>query len=339
MRRVSVLRGLLLATLTMGLWVAAGAQEVTTPVASLARQPALTEFVREIPLGEEGASAPSGVAVAADGTLYVIDSLTDQIRVFDRDGTVIATWGETGARLGQFRFEDASGFWGDLTLGPDGNLYVLDTFNSRVQVLSPDGEVLRAWGKPGSGEGQFNHPSGIGIDEAGRVYVAETGNARVQLFDSEGRFLAAWAPPGAETGLFPNVVDVAVDTAGTVSVTDNARNRIYRYDAAGTVIGVFGEIGQQSGQLLHPWGIAVDAAGNLYVAEFEGQRVQILAPDGTLRGVVGSLGTETGYFSGPIYLTVSPDGLLYVADEGNQRVQVFRLLPPLAPPVGTPTGS
>ena len=48
MRRVSVLRGLLLATLTMGLWVAAGAQEVTTPVASLARQPALTEFVREM---------------------------------------------------------------------------------------------------------------------------------------------------------------------------------------------------------------------------------------------------------------------------------------------------
>ena len=60
----------------------------------------------------------------ADGTLYVIDSLQNQIRVFDREGNPIATWGERGSTPGQFRFEDPDSFWGDLVVGPDGNLDV-----------------------------------------------------------------------------------------------------------------------------------------------------------------------------------------------------------------------
>ena len=346
MRRASCLNGLLLTTIALGPWVAAGAREIATPGTNPAALPALAEFVAEIALGADRPGAVSGVAVDDHGTLYVIDPYNDQIRVFGREGlsstgpqgSVVATLGESGDGPGQFRFQQSHG-WGDLAIGPDGNLYVMDTLNSRIQVLRPDGTYVRDWGEPGSAEGQFNLPSGIGIDRAGRVYVTETGNRRLQIFGREGQFRAAWEPSSADGGPFLSPADVAVDAAGFVSVSDAHNNRIFRFDAAGTVINTFGELGLRPGQVLQPMGAAVDAQGNLYVAEHGNSRVQGFAPDGTSLGTIGSFGHEPGEFSAPIFLTIGPDGLLYVADTGNRRVQVFRLLPPLPPAVRTPVAS
>ena len=52
-------------------------------------------------------------------------------------------------------------------VGPDGNVYVLDPFNSRVQVFTPDGTFLREWGEAGAGPGQLTTPEGIAVDGAG----------------------------------------------------------------------------------------------------------------------------------------------------------------------------
>ncbi|MGH2616843.1 MAG: hypothetical protein ACRDJC_16530 [Thermomicrobiales bacterium] len=95
----------------------------------------LAEFVREITLGTESGSSASGVAVDADGALYVIDALKDHIRVFDRDGNPVATWGERGEGPGQFTFEEGGYWWGDLAIGPDGLLYVADESTGRVLAL------------------------------------------------------------------------------------------------------------------------------------------------------------------------------------------------------------
>jgi DNA-binding beta-propeller fold protein YncE len=342
MHRGSVLCAVLIGFLTLGPTAVAAQESAATPVATTnpflpaptpPAMPAPAEFVGEIALADPS-SSPAGVAVDAGGTLYVVDGPNDHILLFDRAGQPVATWGVTGSGPGQFRFaEEAEDIWGDLAFGPDGNLYVVDPFNSRVQVLGPDGAFLREWGEPGAGEGQFDLPSGIGIDGAGRVYVAEYGNKRVQVFDGEGRFLAAWAPSEAAGGPFTGPGDVAVDAAGFVWVTDWGTNRVYRFDPAGAVVGAQGD---QPGQLARPWGAAVDAGGNLYVAEWEGSRVQVFAPDGISLGTIGSLGMQPGQFLSPIYPTVGPDGRLYVADEGNRRVQVFRLLPPLGLATGTP---
>jgi sugar lactone lactonase YvrE len=317
------------------------AQEAATPAASPEAGPALAEFMGEISLDADGtsldldetdySSAAAGVAVADDGTLYVIDSLQDQIRVFDRDGTRVATWGEGGEGPGQYRFEQYGYSWGDLAIGPDGNIYVLDPFNSRIQVLGPDGIFLRQWGEPGSAEGQLDDPSGIGIDDAGRVYVAEMGNRRLQIFDSEGQFLDIWTPTADEGGPLQSPADVSIDAAGTVSVTEFDGNQVVRFDAKGAVIDrLGGEIGQP-GALKRPWGAALDGQDNLYVAN--GPQVQVFAADGSPRGVIAGVASEPDQFMRLLHVTVSSDGLLYVSDEPNRRVQVFRLLPPL---VSTP---
>ena len=344
MRRLVLLVSVLLGSLTLGPVRGAIAQEAAStpeassaaspvPAASPVAGPALAKFVREIHLGTDPNSAAGGVAVDANGTVYVIDSLQDHIRVFDAEGHPVATWGETGEGPGQFKFKEGGYFWGDLAIGPDGNLYVLDPFNSRIQVLAPDGTYLREWGEPGEEEGQFDWPSGIGIDSTGRVYVTEFGNDRLQIFDAEGQALAVWGDTAAEAGPFVDPADVTVDASGVVSVSDLVLSRVIRFDAEGTVIG---ELEAQHGQFFSPWGVAVDATGNLYVAEYGGSRVQVLSPDGTWLGRIGTTGTKPGQLNNPINLTISPDGLLYVADESTRRVLVFRLLPPLSTSTGTP---
>jgi DNA-binding beta-propeller fold protein YncE len=278
------------------------------------------------------------MAANATGTLYVADTRNNQIRVFDDAGNPVGTWGSAGTGPGQFRFQAGAQFWGDLALGPDGNLYVLDTFNNRVQVLSPDGAFLREWGEAGSEEGQLALPEGIAVDATGRVYVADSGNARVQVFDGAGALLFAWQPPAADASA-PDLADVAVDAEGNAWVTDYVRNVVYRFDREGADLAGFGETGDGLGQLMTPWGAAVDARGNLYVAEYATGRIQVFAPDGTSLGAVGSFGSAPGQFMAPIYVTVGQDGLLYVADESNRRVQVFRLLPPLGAVAATPVSA
>jgi tripartite motif-containing protein 71 len=325
--------------------VASDTQAATSPPASGDTQ--VAELVAEIPLAPNRAShdrAPKGIAIGADGTLYVIDASHDRIQILDRAANPIATWGERGSGPGQFRFQEGPCLYGDLAVGPEGNLYVTDPLDARVQVLAPDGTLLAVWGEAGAGKGQFAAPQGIAVDGAGRVYVTDTGKRWLQVFTPDGRFLVAWAPPADLVGSFWDLADVVVDAAGVVAVTDYANDRVYRFDPVQTallapdrpIVERFGESGTHLGQLTDPRGVALDAQGNLCIAEAGGHRIQVFASDGTPRGVAGSVGLGPGQLIASTDLAVSPDGVLYVADEGTSRVQVFRLLSLGAPVVGTP---
>ncbi|MBI3743628.1 MAG: hypothetical protein HY261_05000, partial [Chloroflexi bacterium] len=76
------------------------------------------------------------------------------------------------------------------------------------------------WGSEGSGDGQFNMPSGIAVDAQGNVYVADRGNYRIQEFTSTGKFLTKWGSEGSGDGQFNSPFGVAVDGVGNVYVAD-----------------------------------------------------------------------------------------------------------------------
>ena len=112
-----------------------------------------------------------------------------------------------------------------------GNVYVADTANHRIQVFSSNGTfIISEWGRFGGGNGSFNHPQGIAVDQEGNVYVADTANNRIQVFSSNGTFISKWgrfggAGLGNDTLKFP--ADIAVDSSsGNVYVADTANNRI-----------------------------------------------------------------------------------------------------------------
>jgi DNA-binding beta-propeller fold protein YncE len=303
------------------------AQETPDPAGSAATPMVETtslEFLWQITGGAEPLNGPEGMAVDAEGNLYVIDSLNDRIQVFDPEGNSLGLWGETGSEPGQFRFHHQhGGFFGDVAIAPDGSIFITDVFNDRIQKFSADHAFLLEWGTSGSEPGQFAEPGSIAVDATGRVYVADWENSRVQVFDAQGRFLHAWGGHGVGEGQFDAISDLAIEPAGTVYVTDQG-GRVQRFDPDGTYLGAVGGFGSGEGQFVAPIGIAVDDRGNIYAADYERDQIHVFGSDGEWLTSWGGRGTEPGRFTSPTYLTLDAAGRLYVGDEANDRVQVFQ---------------
>ncbi len=143
-----------------------------------------------------------------------------------------------------------------LAAGSDGNLYVTD-LSQRVTVISPGGEVLRRWGKPGTGPGEFKFIAGdpttptdvagrIAVGRTGMVYVSDSGNGRVQVFTPQGRFIRQFGSHGSGTGQFFFPGDLVIDGSGNVYVTDNQSQTLAKFSPAGKVIWRIGGTDNQS---------------------------------------------------------------------------------------------
>ena len=78
----------------------------------------------------------------------------------------------------------------------NGNVYVVDTENHRIQKITSGGKVITRWGSNGSGDGQFDDPNDIAIDDIGNVYVADKKNNRIQKFSENGTFIWKWGNYG-----------------------------------------------------------------------------------------------------------------------------------------------
>jgi len=130
------------------------------------------------------------------------------------------------------------------------------------------------WGSYGSGDGQFNNPFGVAVDDAGNVYVVDNWNNRVQKFDSSGGFITKWGSGGSGDGQFEAPVGVAVDALGNVYVVDTWNHRVQKFTGSGGFITKWGSEGSGDGQFSQPFGVAVDGSGNVYVADEDNYRVQ-----------------------------------------------------------------
>ena len=137
-----------------------------------------------------------------------------------------------------------------LAIGPDGNLYVTD-LSQRVIVISPTGKVLRRWGKPGSGPGEFDFISAeptvptdvhaqIAVGPDGKVYVSDSGNARVQVFTPQGRFVRQFGSFGSGKGQFLQPYHLAADATGDVYVADDQARTLSKFSPAGKVLWTIG---------------------------------------------------------------------------------------------------
>lgn len=140
----------------------------------------------------KGEFKPAGVAVIGD-RLYVSDTKQMQIDVFDvRSGKHLLTFGRRGEKDGEMLHPT------NLAAAPNGNLYVTDTNNFRVQEFTPDGKFVRVLGGVGTGLGRFARPKGLAVDREGRIYVADAAFENVQAFNQDGKLLLFFGSPGAK---------------------------------------------------------------------------------------------------------------------------------------------
>jgi DNA-binding beta-propeller fold protein YncE len=206
-----------------------------------------------------------GLRLDRDRNVWVTDLGHHLVRKFDPKGKLLLTLG-TEDRPGEDR--DHFNKPADVAFGPDGAVYVADGYgNSRVVKFSAAGKYLKAWGKKGKGEGEFNLPHAILADSKGRVYVGDRENNRVQVFDAEGRFLAQWKMTGAPFGLF-------LTAGGRVLLADGRADEAKVLDLEGKTLARWGTKGTGPGQFDLAHGICMDSRGAVYVAEIKGQRVQ-----------------------------------------------------------------
>jgi len=198
-----------------------------------------------------------------------------------------------------------------IAAGPDGKLYVADTFGRAVHVY----DVAKAQYSAIKVSGD----SLIGVGVAGsRLFVTDSATSRVLCLDLKGRVL--WTVGSKEGLLRPTGLVVGNDH---VYVTDTVGNRVVVLTLAGAVVSFFGERGDGPGQFNFPTNIARAANGDLYVTDAMNFRVQVFDESGRFLRTFGHLGDGPGDFDKPKGIALDSDGHVYVVEGFNDTVQIF----------------
>ncbi len=226
-------------------------------------------------IGEYGTSTgkfnmPSK-AILKDQYIYIADALNHRIQRFNIFTEEIISWGDFGDGPGQFGGESliGGGYILGMTADSDGNIYVADIFNNRVQKFDADGNYITEW--------EASYPSGIAIDQDSNIFTSDPfGNNIIQKFDSNGVLIKEFGGVGSENGQFNLAAGLFIDFNNYLYVADGNNNRIQKFDTDGNFLDKWGELGGDLAQFNQPIDVAVDNDGNIYVADSRNKRVQVL---------------------------------------------------------------
>ncbi len=141
---------------------------------------------------------PHSIRIDPKGNVWTVDSSSSQVHQFTPQGKKLMTIEVGGQPKTATNFNGAT----DIAFAPNGHLYISDGYgNARILEYTAAGKLVKQWGAPGKGPGEFEQPHGIAIDDAGIVYVADRKNGRLQRFDLNGKFLGEWTGLGMVTSV------------------------------------------------------------------------------------------------------------------------------------------
>ena len=204
---------------------------------------------------------PHGLKIVGD-TVYTTDRSDSVAKSFTLDGKVLLELGTRGqhsdtGNVTDWLAERAAGPFNhptEMIAHPNGDIYVTDGYrNARVHRFTRDGRLVKSWGAPGHGEGQFHLPHSIAFDDDGKLYVADRSNKRIQIFTPEGEFLGQWTGMGG-----PN--DITRGKDGNFYIAeqedDGKPAQVCVRDGQGKVLARM--------ESRHVHGVGVDSRGDVY---------------------------------------------------------------------------
>jgi hypothetical protein len=201
---------------------------------------------------------PHGFRIDRDGFLWLTDGRAadgkgQQVLKMTRDGNVVLRLGTAGVGG-----ETPTTFNGpcDVAIAANGDIFVADGHvNNRIVKFTKDGTFVKAFGKKGTGPGEFSVPHTLAFDSQGRLFVGDRGNRRLQIFDQNGTFLEQWTQFGRPSGMLITADDTLyvadVSEAGGGIAVGSARTGIVREKIVGAL----------------PESVAIDRDGGLYAGE------------------------------------------------------------------------
>jgi DNA-binding beta-propeller fold protein YncE len=176
--------------------------------------------------GAASLGRPGGIAIDRQrNRLYVADAKESRIAVFDTNKLSLTAYFGTPSKAGN---PEKGTFSSPTNVAVDrqGNIYVADTFNCRVQKLNPAGHFLHMFGIQGDRPGEFIRPKGIAVDSEGHVYVADAEFNNFQVFSQDGQPLLAVGVLGAGPGEFSLIAGLHIDSADRIYTTEMFKGRI-----------------------------------------------------------------------------------------------------------------
>lgn len=227
-------------------------------------------------------TGPTGIAVGPDDLIYVADTWNHRIVAIDRNGQFVREIGQRGGQANLNDDPDPTGSPG-LFFGPrgvaihDGEIFVTDTGNERVQVFASDGTFLRTFGGFGNEPGKLIEPVGIAVSDDGTVYVADSGNSRLSIFTRDGSPVTQIPIPSWQgQDQLVNYLAVAPDgllymtspSAGTVDVFDPDRGEV-----------ILTTNGPESAPFEQPVGVTVMPDGELLISDLVQHDIIRFSPD------------------------------------------------------------
>jgi uncharacterized protein (TIGR03437 family) len=306
---------------------------------------------------QAGIEGPQGVVLDKSGNLYFVDYGANLVRMVSASTGIISTLAGTSS----------GGFTGDggpatqatlsnpssITIDSSGNLYIADTYASRIRKFFPGGIITTVAGGGSSlgdngpaTQAQLNAPQGVAVDASGDLYIADSYQERIRRVGANGIITtiagtgqAGFSGDGslATGAMFSTPVGVAVDASGNVYVADLDNNRIRRVVPGGTVTTIAGTttpVGDggpsRQARLTSPQAVAVDSAGNLFIADPNSNRVRKVTPSGIITTLAGTGQTGRGGDNGPAAsailnnpaaVAVDSAGNVYIVDSGNSVIR------------------
>jgi DNA-binding beta-propeller fold protein YncE len=179
----------------------------------------------------EGLQDPVGLALDTNNRfLYVVDTQQDQVIVFDADTLKLLRRIGTGGKSHYLTTPGDFGAPQGVALDSDGNVYVTDTLNNRVEIFDADGNFISLFGKHGDGPGYLARPKGIAVDSDGHIWVADEMQDRLQVFNREGQLLTyIGTGHGEMPGQFRSLIGVAIDKQNRVFTTEQEPGRLQMF--------------------------------------------------------------------------------------------------------------
>ena len=300
---------------------------------------------------------PNGIAFDTAGNIYIADTGNHVVRKVNTSGIISTVAGNNSSAYSgdggpaiDASLSEPSG----LAFDGAGNLYIADTNNNCIRIVTPDQNIhtfaglcsyalFQGDGGPAT-SAKLNKPYSVAVDPYGSVYISDTENERLRKVTPDGiiNTIAGTGTAGFSDGPalqaeFASPSGIALDASGSIYVADKSNFRIRKVLPSGIVVtvagsgtpGYSGNAAATGAEMYFPQGVFADSSGDVYIADTQNNRIRkvssgvitTVAGNGT-PGYSGNSGPATSArLAQPQGVFVVPAGNLYIADTVNQAIR------------------